>query len=59
MGLCREHSNNVNTEVTDLESIEQIRTALFYESNINKKVCFGGDATVTSSIYGSRSYMKW
>ena len=46
MGLCREHSNNVNTEVTDLESIEQIQTALFYESNINKKVCFGGDATV-------------
>ena len=48
MGLCREHVNNVNTEVTDLESIEKIRTAIFNESDNDKKVCFGGDATVVA-----------
>ena len=48
MGLCREHVNNVNTEVTDLESIEKIRTALFNNSDNDIKVCFGGDATVVA-----------
>lgn len=48
MGLCREHLRNVDTKVTDCESDKKIRTALFQESDPNKKVCFGSDATVVA-----------
>ena len=48
MGLCREHSRNVDTKVTDCESDKKIRTALFQESDPDKKVCFGSDATVVA-----------
>lgn len=44
MGLCREHSYKVDTRVTSLESIENVRTALFTD----KSVCFGSDATVVA-----------
>jgi len=48
IGLCHEHSKNVNTEVIDLESIETIRKALFSELDPEKKVCFGNDATIVA-----------
>ncbi|KAJ7273135.1 hypothetical protein C8J57DRAFT_1063442 [Mycena rebaudengoi] len=49
MGLCREHSNRVNTKVESLESLEGVRKAL---AETDKKsltrVCYGGDATVVA-----------
>jgi hypothetical protein len=48
LGLCREHSENVPTEVTSAESVERIRDALFNEEDPSKKVCFGSDATVVA-----------
>ncbi|KAJ6597333.1 hypothetical protein B0H10DRAFT_1959864 [Mycena sp. CBHHK59/15] len=46
LGLCHEHSHRVNTQVTDLQSIEDIHTALFSPATKDEKVCFGSDATV-------------
>ncbi|KAF8202769.1 hypothetical protein K438DRAFT_1905615 [Mycena galopus ATCC 62051] len=46
VGLCREHANRVKTTVSDPNSIEEIRTALFNPSSDKTKVCFGSDATV-------------
>jgi len=48
MGLCREHSRNVKTEVTDQQSIEDVRAALFDSESSESKVCFGSDATVVA-----------
>ncbi|KAJ6618015.1 hypothetical protein B0H10DRAFT_1947987 [Mycena sp. CBHHK59/15] len=48
LGLCREHSHWVNTQVTDLQSIEDIRAALFSPATKDEKVCFGSDATVVA-----------
>ncbi|KAF8163984.1 hypothetical protein BJ912DRAFT_1097015 [Pholiota molesta] len=48
LGLCREHSNNVTTEVNSAEDIDHIRHALLKEEDPAKKVCFGSDATVVA-----------
>jgi hypothetical protein len=48
LGLCREHSQNISTEVTSVEAVENIRNALFNEEDPTKKVCFGSDATVVA-----------
>ncbi|PPR04251.1 hypothetical protein CVT26_004196 [Gymnopilus dilepis] len=49
MGLCREHCKNIDPTVQNLESIEDIRAALFDETLDEKqKVCFGSDATVVA-----------
>jgi len=55
MGLCREHSRNVKTEVTDQQSIEDVRAALFDSENSESKVCFGSDATVVAIAPYARS----
>ncbi|KAK7471312.1 hypothetical protein VKT23_002721 [Stygiomarasmius scandens] len=47
IGLCREHAHRVSTEVTDLQSVESVRTALF-DASTEEKVCFGSDATVVA-----------
>lgn len=47
LGLCREHSHRVNTKVESLESVENVRTALFNGSE-ETKVCFGTEATVVA-----------
>jgi len=46
LGLCREHSCNVNTKVDSMESVDKVWTALFDPQDEDKKVCFGSDATV-------------
>ncbi|KAJ7104870.1 hypothetical protein C8R44DRAFT_807209 [Mycena epipterygia] len=48
LGLCREHSHRVDTQVTDFESVEKVRTALFSPESEEEKVCFGSDATVVA-----------
>ena len=48
MGLCREHSHNVNTQVVSLDSVEEVRMALFEPQDDDTKVCFGSDATVVA-----------
>ena len=59
MGLCREHSARVKTEVNDLQGIEDIRTALFSFETDDKKVCFGRDATVVAiAPYARTEYYK-
>ncbi|KAJ7163663.1 hypothetical protein C8R46DRAFT_1163839 [Mycena filopes] len=40
LGLCREHSHRVNTQVTDLQTL--------FSADGDKKVCFGSDATVVA-----------
>ena len=47
LGLCREHSHNVNTQVDSVESVEKIRAALDSQDSA-VKVCFGSDATVVA-----------
>ncbi|KAF8135316.1 hypothetical protein K438DRAFT_1640163 [Mycena galopus ATCC 62051] len=47
LGLCREHSHRVNTKVESLESVENVRNALFNGSE-ETKVCFGTEATVVA-----------
>ena len=46
LGLCREHSHNVDTKVISLDSVEKVRVALFESQDDATKVCFGSDATV-------------
>ncbi|KAF8993733.1 hypothetical protein BDQ17DRAFT_1252608, partial [Cyathus striatus] len=47
MGLCWEHAENVKTEVTDYQVIEDVRRRLLNTSGENnKKVCLGKEATV-------------
>jgi hypothetical protein len=46
LGLCREHSSNVDTKVISLDSVEKVRVASFESEDDAKKVCFGSDATV-------------
>jgi hypothetical protein len=46
LGLCREHSCNVDTKVISLDSVEKVRVALFESEDDTTKVCFGSDATV-------------
>ncbi|KIM86980.1 hypothetical protein PILCRDRAFT_4223 [Piloderma croceum F 1598] len=46
LGLCREHSHNVDTKVISLDSVEKVRVALFESQDDTTKVCFGSDATV-------------
>ena len=48
IGLCREHSHNVDTKLVDFNSLEKIRTALFEAKNDTTKVCFGADATIVA-----------
>ncbi|KAJ7032090.1 hypothetical protein C8F04DRAFT_1185331 [Mycena alexandri] len=49
MGLCREHSDRVNTKVESLESIEQVRKALAEtDKKSTTRVCHGSDATVVA-----------
>lgn len=55
LGLCREHSKNVDLEVTSFQSVDKIRTALFKETEADKKVCFGSDATVVAMAPYARS----
>ena len=45
LGLCHEHSNNINNQVDNVESVEKIRSALASDDSATK-VCFGSDATV-------------
>ncbi|KJA13989.1 hypothetical protein HYPSUDRAFT_150917 [Hypholoma sublateritium FD-334 SS-4] len=55
LGLCREHSKNINLEVSDVKSVEDIRTALFEPPSDANKVCFGSDATVVAIAPYARS----
>ena len=55
IGLCREHSKNVNPRVTSFADIGKMRTALFDEEDNDKKVCFGSDATVVAMASYARS----
>ena len=55
IGLCREHSKNVNPRVTSFAEIGKLRTALFDEEDTDKKVCFGLDATVVAMASYARS----
>jgi hypothetical protein len=49
LGLCREHSNQVNTVVDSLESLEDVRKALAETVKKSKtRVCYGSDATVVA-----------
>ena len=47
MGLCQEHSQNVNLQVDSVESVDKIHTALSSQDPAIK-VCFGSDATVVA-----------
>lgn len=46
IGLCCEHSHNVDTKVDTLDSVEKVHIALFESMDNSTKVCFGSDATV-------------
>lgn len=48
LGLSRETSHRVDTQVTSIENIDTIRTALFNPESDEKKVTFGSDATVVA-----------
>ncbi|KAJ7772550.1 hypothetical protein DFH07DRAFT_993164 [Mycena maculata] len=49
LGLCREHSNRVNTKVESLESLEEVRKALAEtDKKSTTRVCYGSDATVVA-----------
>ncbi|KAJ7835785.1 hypothetical protein B0H13DRAFT_1652491 [Mycena leptocephala] len=49
LGLCREHSNRVNTKVESLESLQEVRKALAETDKKSKtRVCYGCDATVVA-----------
>lgn len=54
LGLCREHSHNVNTVVDSLESVEAVRSALDSEDEASK-VCFGSDGTVVAIVSYARA----
>ena len=55
IGLCQEHSQNVNPRVTSFQKIENIHNALFDATENDKKVCFGSDATVVALAPYARS----
>ena len=46
LGLCHEHSHNVDIKVISLDSAEKVHVALFESQDNATKVCFGSDATV-------------
>lgn len=48
LGVCREHGHRVETELTSVEVIENIRKALVAPESDLMKVCFGSDATVVA-----------
>lgn len=48
VGLCWEHSKNVNTFVNNFESIEKVSTALSESDSDSEKVCFGANVTVVA-----------
>ena len=49
VGLCREHSQNVDPRVRSFKAIDDIHAALFdFADDDEKKVCFGSDATVVA-----------
>jgi hypothetical protein len=49
IGLCREHSQNIDPRVTSFKAIDDIHAALFdFPDDDKKKVCFGSDATVVA-----------
>ena len=56
LGLCREHSHNVDTKVISLDSIEKVHVALFESQDDATKVCFGSDATVVAIAPYARDY---
>jgi hypothetical protein len=57
LGLCHEHSCNVDTKATSLDSVEKIRVALFQFQDNATKVCFGSDATVVRiAPYGENNH---
>ena len=47
LGLCHEHSKNINNQVDSVESVDKIHSALASD-NPSTKVCFGSDATVVA-----------
>lgn len=47
LGLCREHSHNINTIVTNLDIIEEVHSALTGDDE-GTKVCWGTEATVVA-----------
>ncbi|KAF8150850.1 hypothetical protein B0H34DRAFT_785029 [Crassisporium funariophilum] len=53
--FCREHSKNVDLKITSFKAIEKICVALFEETEPDKKVCFGSDATVVAMAPYARS----
>ena len=46
--LYWEHSKNIDPKVTSFQSVDKICTALFKETEADKKVCFGSNATVVA-----------
>ena len=46
LGLYREHSSNVDTKVTSLDSVEKVHVALLESQDDATKVCFASNATV-------------
>jgi hypothetical protein len=46
LGLCREHSEGVNTTVDTPESVDKIRHRLFTPDSPESKLCFGLEGTV-------------
>lgn len=48
LGLCREHAKNVDVNVSSMEAIDNVHTALFDPPSDDQKVCFGSDATVVA-----------
>src|SRR5712672_273467 len=48
LGLCHEHSHNVNNRVNSVESVDEVHAALFDMQDEDTKVCFGSDATVVA-----------
>ncbi|KAJ7924779.1 hypothetical protein B0H13DRAFT_1863643 [Mycena leptocephala] len=57
LGLCREHSHRVNTQVDSLDSVDHVRIALQKDKEDPDKVCFGSDATVVAiGPYGQEDH---
>ncbi|KAF8150828.1 hypothetical protein B0H34DRAFT_665721 [Crassisporium funariophilum] len=59
VGVCREHSKNVDLKITSFKAIEKICVALFEETEPDKKVCFGSNATVVAMAPYARSDHYW
>jgi hypothetical protein len=56
IGLCREHSHNVDTKLEDFNSLEKIHVALFEATSDTTKVHFGTDATVVVGPYAQNHH---